>query len=190
MSRALRRRDLLKASLLAVAGLSAIKVVGRVVIGVEPPTPAADPARLRHLSPRQAATVTAAALAMLGEAGEAAFAAQTWDPAAGVDDLLEQMAPDQRALIGVVITLLEEWTLGLRGFSRRSREQQRAILADWRDSGLAVHRSGWGVLHVTCAVSFTGIEAGWAVMDYPGPCVGTGRMPGQTALFDWDESVP
>ncbi len=188
--RRLRRRDFLALSVVGVGGAALIKVGGRWVIGASDPPGSPDLSGLLHLSQRQARIVTAAALAMVGPAAEEAFVQGKWSPARGVDDLLGRLASDQRSQLGVALHLLEEWTVGLRGFSSWSREDQRALLARWRTSSLGLHRSVWGFLHAATASTFSGSEAGWEVMGYPGPCVGLGRSPGQTAIFEWDERVP
>lgn len=187
--RPLRRRDFLALTVLGVGGLAAVKVCGRLLVGAADPAFPPGPAPLQHLSPRQAAIATAAALAMVGPAAEAAYLAKRWQPAAGVDGLLDLLYPDQRALIGLGLNLLEEWTLGLRGFSSWDRPTQRAFLDDWRTSPLGLKRSIWGFLHAATCSSFSGTEAGWELVGYPGPCVGR-RAPGQSALVDWDEAVP
>lgn len=186
--RPLRRRDFLALSALGVGGLAALKVGGRWAIGVT--SPARLVPALSHLSARQAAIVTAAALAMVGPRGEAAYAAGAWDPAGDTDALLGRLAADQRDQLGLALHLFEEWTWGLTGFTSWSRAEQRATLAAWRTSRLGLKKSVWGFLHAATCSSFSGTPAGWAAMAYPGPCVGTGRPPGQTASFDWDEAVP
>ena len=171
----LRRRDFLALSVLGMGGLIGVKVGGRYLVGVQAPVRALP--ALTHLSTRHAATITAAALAMVGPAAEAAYGAGVWDPAADVDNLMGRLAQDQRSQLAIGLTLFEEWTLGLSGFSAWSREAQRAHLARWRTSSLAVHRSIWGFLHAACCSSFSGTEAGWQVMDYPGPTRGTWTCP-------------
>jgi hypothetical protein len=186
----LRRRDFLALSVLGVGGLAVLKIGGRLVVGAADPALSIDAGTLQHLSQRQAAIVTAASHAMLGDASEAAYMAGRWSPASEIDALMGNLPQSQRAQIGLGLNLLEEWTWGLRGFSSWDRGTQRAFLDGWRTSSLAVHRSIWGFLHLACAAGFSGTEAGWEVMDYPGPCVGTNRSPGQTAHFEWDEAVP
>lgn len=188
MTRPLRRRDFLAAAVLGVAGLAALKVGGRWLVGV--PAPARALPALTHLDARRAATVTAAALALVGPRGQAAYEAGRWDPAADVDALLGRLHADTRDQLLLGLVLFEEWTWGLSGFSSWDRTTQVATLAAWRTSGLALQRGIWGFLHAACCSSFSGVEAGWEAMGYPGPCVGTARAPGQTAAFAWDEAVP
>jgi len=184
-----RRRDLLKWSIVGVGGLAVLKVGGRLFIGAAPPAIPIS-SDVNHLNPRRAAIVTAAALAMTGPAGEEAYLRGRWDPAVGVDQLLGRLASDQRTIAGVGIDLLEEWCLGMKGFSSWTRERQVALLASWRTSNLVLHRSVWSFLHAATCSSYSATEAGWETMNYPGPNVGTERAPGQSALFTWDEAVP
>lgn len=189
--RTLRRRDFLFAGVAGLGGLAAIKVGARVLWGNLPPELSRPTSRLSQLSARQEATVTAVALAMLGPQAKAAYLAGDWDPAGHMDGLLASFPPDQQKTVGAGIYLLEEWTFGVTGFSRLSRDKQVAFLAGWRTSSLAVHRTLWSVLHAGTVSSFSAISVGSkGVMGHPGPCVGTGRPPGQTAQFVWDEVVP
>lgn len=194
LSKGIRRRDLLKVPVGLVGAYALLKLGVRGVVGPAPPPGGDIVASLEHLSPRQARIVTAAALAMVGPSAEAAFLSGRWKPAQDFDRLLSGMAPDQRAVVGIGLQLFEEWTWGMKGFSGSTREVQLAQLAKWRSSGLAIQRSIWGVLHAATCSSFSGTEAGWEVMGYPGPCLAQatrpGRPPGQSAVFEWDERVP
>jgi hypothetical protein len=186
-----RRRDFLGFGVAGVGILVGVKVVGRVVIGVEPTGREGPP--LQHLSERHAATVVAAVGPMLGAQAEDARVRGRWDPAAAVDRFFDLMAPDQRQLLGVALTLLEEWTVGLRGFSKQDAAGRAAWLEAWRVGSLPVHRSTWGFLHAALAAAWAATPDGWEQLGYPGPCVASvghaGRMPGQSVSFDWDESV-
>lgn len=190
----LRRRDLLRALAGGAGLLALVKVGGRAVIGPALPARALDPARLTTLSPRQEAIVTAAALAMVGTPGRAAYAAGDWDPALAFDAMLGEMPRDQRKLAGVSLHLLEEWGWGLSGFSSLAPDEAEARLAAWRTSDLALHRTVWALLHALCTAPFASSEAGLAALGHPGPCVASpghpGRPPGQSALFEWDPLVP
>jgi hypothetical protein len=189
-----RRRDLLLA-LGSLGGLlAATKLGGRLLIGSAPPPRPTDPTRLRHLQPTHEAILTAIALAMTGPAAEAAYLQGRWDPAAAFDRTLDLLSPDQASQLLLALRLVEEWTWGLTGFSGLPREAQLDRLAAWQTSSLAVQRSIWGVMHALCCSSFSGTEAGWELMHYPGPCVAQpgspGRAPGQSAPYAWDEAVP
>ncbi len=187
----LRRRDFLKAGVAGLAGLAALKVGARVLWGAAPGPAPLPLSRLHHLSARQEAIVTAVALAMVGPAAAPAYIAGDWDPAGHVDNVMSGLAPDQAQALGLGIHLLEEWTLGVTGFSRLSTENQVAFLAGWRTSSLALKRTVWGALHAATVSSFSAVDAGSkGLMGHPGPCLGTGRPPGQTVQFEWDEAVP
>lgn len=192
--RSLRRRDLLKVGAVGLFGLAALRVAARAVAGTAPPPISHDPARLKLLSPRQEAVVTAAARVMAGPSAEAAYGAGVWDPAADIDALLGHLAPDQAKMLGFALLLLEESTWSARGFSGLERAEQEQVLLAWSSSGLALKRSVWGFLHSAAASSWSGSQAGWALLGYPGPCrpgpAGPGRQPGQLARFSWDEVVP
>lgn len=188
--RPLKRRDFLIGAVAGLGGLAAIKVGGRALLGAAPPSRDLDNSRLKYLSPRQEATLTAAALAFIGPSGEAAYDAGEWDPALGFDGLLEGLAPDQRDQILLGVLLFEEWTPGLTGFSSWDRDTQRSVLAAWRTSTLGLKCGIWGFLHAGATTGFSQTEAGWRVMGFPGPQISTGRPPGQTATFEWDEAVP
>lgn len=188
--RPLRRRDFLVGTVAAVSLAAVGRGAVRWVWGPALPEGADG---LRHLGARQAGVAWAAAEAMLGPAGGAAMAAGTFVPHVELDGLLDRLAPDQRRLAGVGLILLDEWTWSSGGFSNLDLDARRAQLARWAVSDLGLQRSIWGLLHAAFCASFGG-HAGWALMDYPGPCVagplGPGRPPGQTAPFDYDEAVP
>lgn len=186
----LDRRDFLKAGAISLAAYAA----GKAAVGAFSRTPLVSRAKLAHLSPKQAAIIEAAAVAIVGPQGLIALTAGEWDPAADVDTMLGRMPEDQRGLLGIALHLFENARLGFRGFSRLRADQQEMHLEAWRTGGLALQRSTWGFLHAATASSFSGCEAGWRAMGYPGPCMPSqsspGRPPGQSALFPWDEKVP
>ncbi len=143
-----------------------------------------------NLSAKTEDIVVAAALAMVGPAGEKAYVAGTWDPGGDIDQLLGHLAPDQRRLLNIAFRLLDRWPKGLRPFRKLSVEERREWLAVWRVSDNALQRSAWGILHSACCSSFSANQPGWDRMGYPGPIVGTDRPLGQTVGFEWDEVVP
>lgn len=188
----MKRRDVLKGGL-ALAGLLALtKGAGRLLIGAADPVFPLPP--LKHLSPRQAAIVQAAAIAFVGPNAESDLLAGAWDPVTDFESLIGAMAPDQRDLAATGLHLFEEWTLGLTGFSGRDREDQLAILEAWRTSDNPLQLSIWGLLHAATTSSYGQTQAAWDRIGYPGPCVPSaghaGRPPGQRAAFTWDEVVP
>lgn len=132
----------------------------------------------------------AAALAMVGPAGEAAHAAGRWDPVADASKLMAGLAPDQARLLKIGFRLMDGWPKGFTPFSKLPMDERRACLELWRESDNDLQRSIWGVLHSLSVSSFAAGEAGWELMGYPGPNVGTQRPLGQTQAFEWDEVVP
>jgi len=182
----LNRRQFFKITVGAAAAWGLLKGAVHSLGG---PKPTGGLPELRFLSERQARIARAIGLAMVGPAGATALAEARWDPVVGLEDLMASLHPEQRELIGTGLWLFEVWGVQLRGFSQRSLSVQTAKLSEWRESSLGVQRSMWGVFHAAFCSSFSGTEAGWDVMDYPGPALGR-RQPGQTARFAWDESVP
>ncbi|MBI5503559.1 MAG: hypothetical protein HY899_02055 [Deltaproteobacteria bacterium] len=192
--RPLRRRDFLKLGVAVLAGYALLKVGARAVIGAKAPVGAPLPDGLKHLQARHAAILSAAAVAIVGPAGEAAYRAGRWQPARDADAMIEAMYEDQRGLVRMALNLLEESTWGMMGFSGLEPQAQQRHLASWACSSLALERSVWGMLHALSCSSFSGTSAGWEVMGYPGPCLKSaefpGRPPGQSATFEWDARVP
>ena len=186
----LRRRDFLRAGVITLAAYA----LGKVATGALSRSPVLTRANLKFLSAKQAAIVEAAAVAIVGPQGLAAFTSGQWDPAADVDAMLGRLPADQAKLLGIALHLFENGRLGFRGFSRLSAEKQERHLRAWQTGSLALQRSTWGFLHAATCSSFSGSNAGWRAMGYPGPCLpnaGTpGRAPGQSALYAWDEKVP
>jgi hypothetical protein len=182
----LRRRDFLKWSVLGVAGYALVKG-GTQAFTFEPAS-----GSWRNLSATQARIFAAAALAIAGPTARSLFAEKAWDPVYDFDLLLDRVPAEQRTLMLTGLSLFEHWTL-LGGFSTLPLARQIAHLDAWKNSRIALRRSVWGLLHAATAVSF-GARSGWALMEYPGPCIASeqhdGRAPGQSAVFAWDESVP
>ena len=189
-----RRRDFLKWSVGAVAGYGLVKAGLAAAIGPQRQSRLLLATRLKVLSPKQESIVTAVALAITGPAAKSAYEKGAWDPAFEVDGLLSRLPQDQRTMLGVAMHLFENWNWGLTGFTRLSPEEQLAYLAAWRTSSIALKRTTYGFLHAATAAAFSSVDAGWSAMDYPGPCVPsgkyTGRAPGQSTYFEWDPRVP
>ncbi len=194
LRRPLRRRDFLKLGVVTLGGYALLKVGVRGVLGARPPAGASLPDGLKHLEKRHAAILSAAALAMVGPAAEAAYRAGRWQPARDADGMLAAMYEDQRGLVRTALNVFEESTWGMAGFSGLDAQAQQRHLASWRTSSLGLKRSVWGMLHAINCSSFSGTSAGWEIMGYPGPCLKSaefpGRSPGQSATFQWDERVP
>jgi Gluconate 2-dehydrogenase subunit 3 len=92
-----------------------------------------------------------------------------------VDEQMARAYPEVRADFGKLLLLLENALAGLlldgraRPFTRLSAAAQDDVLADWRDSHLAVRRSGYAILRkLTQAAHYASPEA-WEDIGYPGP---------------------
>ncbi len=57
-------------------------------------------------------------------------------------------------------------------FTRLSPESQDAVLEHWRDSRLALRRTGYNALRRICLAVAYGDESAWAAMGYPPPPTG------------------
>jgi len=194
LRRPLKRRDFLKIGAVALGGYALLKAGVRVVAGPSAPVGVALPGGLKHLDARHAAILSAAAVAMVGQSGEAAYRSGRWQPARDADGMIGTMYEDQRGLVRTALNLFEESTWGMTGFSGLDAAAQQRHLASWRSSSVGIKRSVWGMLHAITCSSFSGTTAGWEVMGYPGPCLASaefpGRAPGQSAKYEWDDRVP
>jgi len=157
------RRGLFGGLLLAVGGS-----VGLVAW---PSAENAQPRRpLRALNARQFAILAAVAGRMVTAPGA--------DPVTIAERVDAQMAtapPEVRADFGKLLLLFENALAGFvldaraRPFTRLAPAAQDDVLADWRDSRLALRRSGFAVLRkLTQAAHYAAPEA-WADVGYPGP---------------------
>ncbi|HET9451941.1 MAG TPA: hypothetical protein VFO83_13715, partial [Aggregicoccus sp.] len=54
-------------------------------------------------------------------------------------------------------------------FTRLSPEAQDAVIADWRDSGLALRRTGFQALRALAAGAYYSSPRVWPAVGYPGP---------------------
>lgn len=180
--------------LLGLAGaLVALRVGGRLALGVTAPAGGPGPQGERILSHDEEILAIVIGLAMLGEAAERAWRDEEWNPANRLDVALLSLYPDQIAALRLALRLVEEGTWSFAGFSGQNRETQRELLAAWATSVVPLRRTVWGSLHALSCAGFAQ-RAAWGMMGYPGPCVASmghpGRSPGQTVAFDWDPSVP
>ncbi len=186
----LRRRDFLKIGALGLVAYGAAKALPTALTD----EPEVAHAPLQYLSNRQARVVAEAAATIVGPGTRAALESGEWDPAHDVDTMLMRMPAAQRRLLGVSLHLFEHGGWGLTPFSRLPREKQAQYADDWRTSRVGLKRSVWGFLHAAAASSFSSTAVGWGMMGYPGPTVPgkthSGRAPGQTAGYTWDERVP
>jgi hypothetical protein len=100
------------------------------------------------------------------------------DPAAvahAADDSLTRLPPEAQADVNALIGLFETALGGLvldgrlRPFTRLGPDEQDHVLARWRDSGLALRRTGYQVLRKLCLVAHYAQPASWASAHYPAP---------------------
>ncbi|MGZ3429573.1 MAG: hypothetical protein ACXVCV_23140, partial [Polyangia bacterium] len=80
-----------------------------------------------------------------------------------------------RADFGKLLLLLENALAGFvldgraRPFTRLSPDAQDEVLADWRDSRLALRRSGFAALRKLTQAAWYAAPEAWADVGYPGP---------------------
>ncbi len=125
---------------------------------------------LKALDERQFAVVAAIAARTV--------AAPKADPitiAARVDAQMALAPPEVRADFGKLVLLFENALAGFvldgRGkpFTHLSPAAQDDVLAAWRDSRLAVRRSGYAVLRKLTQAAWYGAPEAWPDVGYPGP---------------------
>jgi hypothetical protein len=157
------RRGLLGGFLLAVGGS-----VGLVAWPTDERAHARQP--LRALTPRQFAVLAAIA-------GRTVTAPKA-DPITIAERGDAQMAtapPEVRADFGKLLLLFDNALAGFvldarpKPFTRLSPAAQDDVLADWRDSRLAVRRSGYAILRKLTEAAYYAAPDGWDGTGYPGP---------------------
>ena len=83
--------------------------------------------------------------------------------------------PEARADFGKLLLLFENALAGLvfdgraRPFTRLPPEAQDQVLAHWRDSRLAVRRSGYAALRKLTQAAWYAAPEAWPDVGYPGP---------------------
>lgn len=188
----LRRRQFLAAA--ALGSLAIVGVKAAVSTMSSPSHEIEATPGLSYLPENLTPTVIAAAMAIVGEPGAAAYVNQGWRPERRADELLATLTPADRANAILGLRLFEHGTWSLHGFSQKAAPAQLRQLSAWRDSRLSLRRAVWGLLHGIAASSFALHRAGWDWIGYPGPCLAvagySGRAPGQSVAFVWDARVP
>lgn len=92
-----------------------------------------------------------------------------------VDETLALGPPEAREDFGKLLKLLESGLAGLvldgrpRPFTRLPPEKQDAALLAFRDSRLALRRSGYHALRKLCLGGYYASDSTWAAIGYPGP---------------------
>ena len=165
----MNRRTFLKRGLAGAAVLA----LGGGTLAVLPTKEIAAPTRaLAVVSARHFQVLVAVAKRVVPE---------TADPVAvahGVDDLLRRAAPESQSDFNNLLGLFENALPGLLfdgrilPFTRLSPESQDAVLRSWRDSRLALRRTGYHALRRICLATAYADEATWAAIGYPPPPTG------------------
>lgn len=166
------RRTFLKAG---VAGGSALVLGGAGLAlwpGASVPLPAGG---LRVLSPSEYATVSAIVARICPASGEGAPGATALSMAHAIDGELAALDPSLVADIKSLLKVFESGLVGalfgerIRPFTRLSPRDQDEVLEAWRDSSVAIRRTGFRLLKSLTAALYYGRSETWARIGYPGP---------------------
>ena len=160
--RSFLKKGLIGGVLLAGAGIGLAKFPGRLTH---------RPKRgLKVLDEREFATLAAVSTRVIN--------APSLDPievAHRADDALSIALPEVRHDVKQLLTLFENALAGavfdfrFKPFTRLDPAQQDAALVAWRDSRIAVRRSGYIALRKLASGYFYCDPATWADIGYPGP---------------------
>jgi Gluconate 2-dehydrogenase subunit 3 len=161
--RTLLRRGLFGGALLALGSLGGL---------------ALWPTRVLH-RPRRALKVLDergfAIVAAIGARTVGSPRADAVEIAHGVDDELGFASPESRNEIRQLLLLFESAAAGvlfdarLRPFTHLDADEQDAVLRAWRDSRLAVRRTGYTALRKATQAAYYVQPSCWAEVGYPGP---------------------
>jgi hypothetical protein len=160
------RRTFLKRGLVG----GAVLLLGGGTLAVLPTKDQGAPKRaLAVLEPRAFQVLVAVAKRVVPETSDPVNVVQ------GVDDLLRRAPPEVQTDFNKLLGLFENALPGLLfdgrvlPFTRLSPDSQDAVLRSWRDSRLALRRTGYHVLRKIClAVAYTD-EANWPAVGYAPP---------------------
>lgn len=167
--RSLLRRGLVGGALLAAGGAGFLALRG----GKRVPPP---PGGLRVFSVQEYAVLDALAHRLLGALPgwptvEAVGVAQA------VDRIAERVEPSAQAelkqLLGLFDNVLAGFLFGgwTRPFTALDATAQVRVLEEWRDSRIAVRRTGYNALRTLVLAGYFQSPLTWAPMGYPGPPV-------------------
>ncbi len=135
------------------------------------------PSLVRHHPRRRTFVLDAAGFNVLAHAA-ARIVPADGDPAEiahRVDETLALGPPEAQDDFRKLLSLLESGLAGLlldarpRPFTRLPPAQQDAALLAFRDSRLAVRRSGYHALRKLCLGGYYAADSTWAAIGYPGP---------------------
>ena len=165
------RRQVLKVGL----GGAAVVVVGGGAALLLRETVARTPRRpLRALTEEQFSVLAAVADRVAPASGEFPSAWQVEVPER-IDELLSRVHPGLADEVGQGLMLLESAAAGmlLEGrtatFTGSPPDEQDAILASWRASGLEVRRKTFKALNGLCNATYYASPEVYAAVGYPGP---------------------
>ena len=140
--------------------------------GVPPPFAPGPDAALSALSPRAYATLTAAAVQLVGPPGAALIERREVDVGRLADALLARN-PSLAPPIGQALTVLEfgVWPLlpKLRPFTALDGAGRDAVLRDLSASSLSLKRALFGGVRALALTAFYGAAPARALTGYPGP---------------------
>jgi hypothetical protein len=165
--RSLLKRGLLGGALLAVGGAGFLALRG----GKRLPPP---PEGLRVFSQEQYAVLDALAHRMVGTlpgwpTGEAVGVALA------VDRIAERAEPSVQAELKQLLGLFENALSGfffggwVRPFTSLDAAAQDKVLEEWRDSRIAIRRTGYNALRTLVLAGYFQSPLTWKPMGYPGP---------------------
>jgi hypothetical protein len=132
--------------------------------------------RLRARRPLRA--LDARQFAVLATVAARTVTAPGADPVTIAERVDAQMAvapPEARADFGKLLLLFENALAGFvfdgrpKPFTRLQPAAQDDVLADWRDSRLAVRRSGYAILRKLTQAAWYAAPEAWPAIGYPGP---------------------
>ncbi len=165
------RRGVLKKGLLGGALLA---VGGGTWLFTRPSAELPLPAGLKVLSPREYAVVHALVSRFIPS--HANFPdVHTLDTAVAIDGILalmEEVTRDElKQLLNLFENALPAFLFGRRrqAFSMLPAGEQDVVLAEWRDSGLMLRRTGYLALRGLAMAAYFGNQATWPSVGYAGP---------------------
>ena len=129
----------------------------------------APTAPLLALEPRAFQVLVAVAKRVLPAGADPVLVAQ------GADSTLSRAAPEVQKDFGKLLMLFENALPGLLfdgrvlPFTRLSPESQDAVLRSWRDSKLALRRTGYQALRRICLAVYYADESSWPALGYTPP---------------------
>jgi Gluconate 2-dehydrogenase subunit 3 len=164
--RSLLQRGLLGGSLLAVGGLGVLALRG----GRTVPLP---PEGLRIFSPREYAVLDAVARRLVRpRAGWPTV--DEMGVALAADRIAERTEPSAQKELKQLLGLFENGLAGFlfggrtRPFTALDGEEQDRVLGEWRDSGLAIRRTGFSALRTLVLAAYYKSPRVWPALGYPG----------------------